>query len=1308
MGKSSLSLEGLTLRTNNGDVILGGLLGEGATAFVYRAKLKDNDVVVKLSKPGENARIDDEWHVLENVQEEYRKKNQPTPIVYDRGTFREQSFIVMEYLRGLSALEAIQEKGNLQEMEVLSLSVEFFHFMDFLHSKCKRTYPDLKFDDFRLEKGEDGLLRLRLFDFGGLPNMDDERARPERDIIVVASMLFALLRGYTLQLLGGEITEDVEQKVKINSDDHGLGDQVSWGTRRYFGHLLSRAPEFRMNSARDAEAAAKELLELWTLEDQGALFEKVAKFSKLAEQVRTGDPEMRNEYLAKARMGFEVYRRRYPASESDTFSAQAARFYEGTSYLENGKIDLKHGLYIPAIRKFRAGETLENKQKTSEFRRWRYLAQALEQGGDELSFETAERISDLFAAKRYSEVLKQVELFPPAIERDSIRIEADIYSAYEAGFKHKEDGRYEEAMREFEKIHSSLNMIPMEDQGSIKRDGNPQKLIDECKSLMVEREQKKQYLGLAKELEEKFSRGQFPRDEMRRFVVLGKNQEDISVRVEQLLAAALYGKGDVANVFHAAESLFWGIPEKTGNIRKAYETCSDLAAVQSFIDMGLDDEDALRLIEGLIEQSNKNPSIAGRVADLLQNMVASGYAGGNLEYWKRMQGLSSKKLNRAETGSGQARKIAESISQQIKVNQERQKDEKKINISRMDQLLDKGKLQPVQLMLFAQSFSRFDSGKFMIKLDNQKKAVGGVVRQAGTRASTENFQSRWANVAGLKFDGSQPDQQKDLFYLLSDCLESLWYEESRKEEVLEIVSQCFAKIGGTGLRGWNALSKYLVKEMEKLHKSKQDFEEGKLDKAFSVLQSLPTGKLILCDGLSLCARVYQTQQFENWAEHHKHNLKNVGNAEVAKELEEDIETFTSKGIPITYLNKLRSFLDKRKRHDIIMKLNLPDAPQQRVSGRHITRSQLVWGATAVFLMIAMAGVFMFSKPAALAPATPTSTSTAVPTQTLSPTPTLTAVLTLAFTPTLEPLTQSQFLIPDVSAIEPRLPVRAVSAWHIPTFDRCSDTDINLCAKMDQPVAAGSYALFIYNDVQQNLEPRPLMNVLLSVNETNSDVPPILGLGQFQIGTYREVSRFNPWPVVWVWAGNYELNKKGTIAVKISSVDPVKEIAAMDLERVILVRLDEAQGVGFPLVGDAYELVQFLDDTNLQTGENDLKSASLTPPALLDSVVWNDTIQYVEKAVFKGSGVLQAGTYKAYYHMVGEGIPPVTMNLKVATAASQEVLTETKDFALPSIAEWVPIGDDFELKVAAQIAFWIDSNVRGSAIPVDAILIYMKK
>ena len=1332
-----------TLKTTEGyRVILGDLLGEGATAKVYNAKLKnkEGDFALKMARSGQAQFIQDEFEIIDRSRQFYREKGkaQPTPNHFGQDASESREFFVMEFLHAKPVLEILEKREAFSEKQVVSLAVELFEFLDFLHRGHKLTYPDLKFDDIRLEEvvneEDEPSYRLRILDLGGLSSVADiSDRRCKQDVLVAASYLFTMLTGYTFQLLGGEVTDDIDKAVKSEA----FRASVSWGVRRYFSKLLSRAAEFRIYSARVAADQAKELLSLWDL-DEGALFKQTKGFSDQADKSKD-DLESYNGYLTKARRGFDVFVRRFGEANpgSEILLEQAEKYYQGTSYLETGKVDLQHGEYDSAIRKFREGEKLEN--NPALFRRWRYLADALKTADDLALFSLTEQIAKAFEEENYQMVLDKAQGFPAQVDVDPIKVEAQVHQMYKDGYKHKDIEEYEKAIDTFNEISNLLSSLPVEDQKTIKKvenNGDPKALVDECMFLKDHAEVYDRYQELYKELEEKFQMGDFPIDDTHKFVKLGKHFPDVQKNAENLLKLA-FKHGNLDQLDSVAGILFWGLPRKSETLHKQYRTSHDLAELQKAID-SYKYEDILRILKAFEAQYPE--SVLSLTGNSLSQLVDEAHPGAPVEFWKFLKNYF------VDDEIRQSR-----INERIRAYQAQLSEDDAVLVEQLESLLRAFQLDKNKLIAFIHSYSSLDTKEFVTnthkrfekiekllkqaenfmdakgikkyrdELERNKKAFGMVDEELLKRdVSAQELKARWIEIDRgyyLKLDGTEPVHEREFFAILEDCLDILDKDLSDADRQITqtIMQEGVSRINALKLRGWTALKERQHVGQEELDFIKTRFEQGNLDWAWEAMNTLPNHAQIILgneNAATLYVRMLKTERFRQWHKMQENVILSAHTSlDISRMLMQELNEFDD-SIPLKYyqLAKITDFLNRQNGQDprvirLKNKLGLIRPTQLKekrtFNWKWITVSVPVIIIFCFSLVLTSGLSFAIGRGISATPArvekaeaeqisTPTGTVSEEPVDEptkVSAEPTL-AEAVVPTPPPPTPVPDSDYRVENfpeyIKEVDPyaRLPLsplpislpnsseEVLGVWDFPDFSICEDDERFYCAEMDAPVEAGTYALFVYNRPKDFSSPRPALRFDVFSENSNEKLDIELGMGSVQFSTTSELANTGGLPNAWIWVGNYQFASPEKIKIKIGP--GIESVAPKYFNRTLLIRVDENTFSKLPELS-GYKLVSILDETSLNYKKYDQIPFPEEEEKPASEKLWNNNMLFVKEGRFYSAGVLPPGTYRTFFKVLDNNHAQIT--LKIGQGRNGDLHDPILDqdvFEIPDKAQWLEL------------------------------------
>jgi len=144
-----------------------GLLGRGATASVYLAehvKLNSYRAIKFISKRNPLYELHrKEAYILKSL------KHACIPIIYDIEEDEEGSYIVEEYIKGVSLREFVSKNGALREDIAIDFAMQICDLLICLNSEGSIIYPDLKPENILVSD-----MKIKLIDFGSAIFLDEE------------------------------------------------------------------------------------------------------------------------------------------------------------------------------------------------------------------------------------------------------------------------------------------------------------------------------------------------------------------------------------------------------------------------------------------------------------------------------------------------------------------------------------------------------------------------------------------------------------------------------------------------------------------------------------------------------------------------------------------------------------------------------------------------------------------------------------------------------------------------------------------------------------------------------------------------------------------------------------------------------------------------------------------------------------------------------------------------------------------------------------------------------------------------------
>lgn len=402
---------------------------------------------------------------------------------YGIGQHNSVEFLVMEFMTGRPITDLLEKSadGRLPEKQALTVGLYLFHTLDLLHSKLKRSYIDLKFENLWWE-GPPESGRLRMTDFGTLEDIPPGNDRPiRRDLLVAGCYLCKMLIGFMPDFIVGELRDRPVPRIR-RAD-------ASWGARQLLARLLHPNPEERPLSAVDVLTASWpdligliDLVEYWgrPIDSLAAIKER----SWTKGQNATGVERVKS--LTRARAALDILNRRDATPNLEEVAA-LDELLQQSGDLTTGRGQFQARAYAEAERTFdRARRAAYEPDRVALFRRWSYLARIgyqielppdlrpdLERLVEHLSH------SDWTAAGRRLDQLRPALAAAPAFAL----LEADLalYEAIDKADRAARDKDYTAAVEAYDAALEALEKMPGDKAGILKDETGP--LLDERERL---------------------------------------------------------------------------------------------------------------------------------------------------------------------------------------------------------------------------------------------------------------------------------------------------------------------------------------------------------------------------------------------------------------------------------------------------------------------------------------------------------------------------------------------------------------------------------------------------------------------------------------------------------------------------------------------------------------------------------------------------------------------------------------------------------------------------------------------------------
>lgn len=375
-------------------LVIEKVIGSGLTSEVYKGRLIEDEsrqitVAVKAMKPLEFAAAKQAFRTEmvtlplmrdyeAQVNKEQGLKERAVPEYYGSSECQGNPYFVMEFIQGRQIPDLLGEFGRqgeerLPELQALTAGWHLFRTLDILHTRLKKTYIDLKFENLwwvgDMETG-----RLMLSDFGTLEELDAEGRGVRRDVLLAGVYLCKMLTGYMPNYSLGRLKGLLEQQMLV--------DSISWGAQELLKELLIEGVEeneptmleesnpIKFRQAASVAIELHSLVTMWRMPE-----DRLKSFAlQLLDQATAPADELEKPQDAeKARAMLDVIRFRHGETQEVKDSIKRVEeILEQSGYLARGQALFEGQSYGKAQQVFRQG--IRFSKTPAILRRWSYLA----------------------------------------------------------------------------------------------------------------------------------------------------------------------------------------------------------------------------------------------------------------------------------------------------------------------------------------------------------------------------------------------------------------------------------------------------------------------------------------------------------------------------------------------------------------------------------------------------------------------------------------------------------------------------------------------------------------------------------------------------------------------------------------------------------------------------------------------------------------------------------------------------------------------------------------------------------------------
>jgi serine/threonine protein kinase len=457
-------------------------LKAGLTGEVYRGELASEDtpaipVAIKVMKAlefpmarqlfaQESETLSFMMHLEEQADREQRLSLKVAPRYYGRGDYEGTPYMVMEFISGQEIPALLKEKEKLPEAQALTLAWHLYRTLDVMHTRLKKTYLDLKFEDLWWVADGGGNGQLKLTDFGTLEDLkpeDPQQRGVRRDLLLSGVYLCAMLTGRTLGYSLGELRERAEPVIRQA--------EISWGTRQLLRRLLHRNPAVRPVSAAAVSAELRTLVNFWSQPPEKLIQAAEANLTHAETESEPPGPQTRDYagYAGRARAALDIARLRLP-EEHETLSAdiqRAEKILSLSDYLNRGQGLFKGRSYAQARRVFEEG--MHWSDDPAHLRRWAYLARIGEDISPtvfdqhrEAALQALERINEA----DWAHAVERLKSLQPALQSpglDALQADTQAFGWLDRAEQEKAQQNFKEAAKAYRQAVIQLDKLPEAD-----------------------------------------------------------------------------------------------------------------------------------------------------------------------------------------------------------------------------------------------------------------------------------------------------------------------------------------------------------------------------------------------------------------------------------------------------------------------------------------------------------------------------------------------------------------------------------------------------------------------------------------------------------------------------------------------------------------------------------------------------------------------------------------------------------------------------------------------------------------------------
>lgn len=490
-------------------------LGGGLTGEVYQAQMsREGDepltVAIKAMRTldfplaqtlflQESQTLAAMMYLEEQLNKEQKNPLKIAPIYYGRGEIDKVPYLIIEFIQGTEIPKLLRQRP-LSEREAVTIGWHLYRTLDIMHTRLKKTYLDLKFENLWWVNGQ-----LKLTDFGTLETIGSEKQGErgiKRDLLLAGVYLCAMLTKKTPKYSLGDLQEPADPIIRQTKE-------ISWGTRLLLRRLLHRKPDARPKEAKTVSQDLQRLALYWS----NSVERLLSTAERLLEQAEdTNSVEQRRQRAEFARSVLDIARIKAPDNpQISTEITRTENLLQISDYFQRAEALFAGRAYGLARKVFEEGKQWSD--DPAVFRRWAYLSMVGEESFPELFDQhqtNLKQIIERMGQERWQDAKERLEPLRPLFQSSGIKAlwaDLTLFENMAKATQAKENGDFEQAAHYYFQANQVFASKELPDAEFIKQEevGDLQVYGEEMRHLADTEQQSKKEIALAKKLMEELN-----------------------------------------------------------------------------------------------------------------------------------------------------------------------------------------------------------------------------------------------------------------------------------------------------------------------------------------------------------------------------------------------------------------------------------------------------------------------------------------------------------------------------------------------------------------------------------------------------------------------------------------------------------------------------------------------------------------------------------------------------------------------------------------------------------------------------------